>query len=228
MTRWRKPEVRRLFADAVTAVVSPAGFRFNKRTSKAFVRKIEGGRQELRFHLVDFNPAFVFSFALGIRLEAVQEIINQFGYILRFYPTTLTSLTQLEFLGWPGPGHFRLRVTSDAELAASVPGFLTMVRDRVLPFFDEYRDLAAVNRGLNPEGAERVFRAVSDWRAFDASQHPHRAMSGVAVAHLAQDPRFEALVRAYRRQMRELHEDSRSMFEKLVNYLSSERRLTDG
>src|SRR5262249_17259395 len=106
--------------------------------------------------------------------------------------------------------------------------FLTLVRERILPFFDEYRDIDSVNRGLNPEGAERVFRPVSDWRAFDASYQPYRAMAGVAVAHLAHDPRFAALVRAYRRQIRECHEDRRSMFENLVNYLSSERRLTNG
>jgi hypothetical protein len=53
-------------------------------------------------------------------------------------------------------------------------------------------------------------------------------MAGVAVAHLAGDPRFAALVRAYRRQIRGFHEDSRSKFENLVNHLSSERRLTHG
>jgi hypothetical protein len=113
-------------------------------------------------------------------------------------------------------------------LMAVMPGVLTMVRERVLPFFEEYRDIAAVNRGLNPEGAERVFRIVGfpDRRAFDATNQPYRAMTGVAAAYLANDPRLDALISAYRSQISEMPEHDRSKFDNLVDYLSGERRLT--
>jgi hypothetical protein len=119
-------------------------------------------------------------------------------------------------------------VSSEADLAATMPSILTMVRERVLPFFDEYRDIAAVNRGLNPEGAERVFRIVGfpDRRAFDATNRPYRAMTGVVVAYLANDPRLDALISAYRSQISEMPEHDRSKFEKLVCYLNGECRLT--
>lgn len=73
---------------------------------------------------------------------------------------TLTSITQLEFLGLPAePGRgVVFRVQSEPELASTLPGVLAIVRERVLPFFDEYRDVARVNRGFNPEGAERIFQ----------------------------------------------------------------------
>jgi len=119
-------------------------------------------------------------------------------------------------------------VESAAELAATTPGVLTMIRERVLPFFEEYRDVAAVNRGLNPEGAERLFRIVGfpDRREFDATNQPYRAMTGVAVAFLADDPRLSDLISAYRSQISEMQEHDRSKFDNLVNYLSGERRLT--
>jgi hypothetical protein len=72
----------------------------------------------------------------------------------------LTSVTQVEFLGLPaeqGRGVV-YRVESESELAAMLPGVLAMVRERVLPFFGEYRDVARVNRGLNPERLSESFR----------------------------------------------------------------------
>ena len=232
MARWIKTEVRRMIVDAVALVVSATGFRF-KKASEAFVRKIEGGRQELGLPLVDFNPVFEFSFALCIRLNAVQDITNRFaGSPPKYHSMTLTSFTQLEFLGLPaGPGRgVDFHVESEAELAAILPGILTMVRERVLPFFEEYRDIAAVNRGLNPEGADRVFRILGfpDRRAFDATNQPYRAMTGVAVAHLASDQRLPALISAYRSQISEMQEHDRSKLDSLVNYLSGERPLTNG
>jgi hypothetical protein len=228
MARWIKTEVRRMIVDAVTPVVSALGFRF-KKASEAFVRKIGGGRQELGLPLVDHNPVFEFSFTLCIRLEAVQEITNRFsGSPPKFHSITLTSITQLEFLGLPAePGRgVVFHLASEADLAAIMPGVITTLRERVLPFFEEYRDIAAVNRGLNPDGAERVLRVVGfpDRRAFDATYHPYRAMAGVAVAHLAHDPRLAALIDAYRSQISEMPEHDRAKLDNLVTYLSSERR----
>ncbi len=232
MAQWLKTEVRRMIVDAATPVVSPAGFRFKKAT-EAFVRKIDGGRQELGLPLVDYNPVFHFSFTLCMRFEAVQDITNRFsGSPPKYHSMTLTSITQLEFLGLAaGPGNrVDFEASSEAELVAVMPGVLTIVRERVLPFFDEYRDIVPVNRGLNPEGAERVFRIVGfpDRRAFDATNQPYRAMTGVVAAYLANDPRLDALIGAYRSQISEMPEHDRSKFENLVSYLNGERRLTNG
>ena len=232
MARWLKTEVRRMIVDAVTPVVSAAGFRF-KKAQEAFVRRIEDGRQELGLPLVDYNPVFQFNFTLCIRLEAVQEITDRFsGSPPKYHSMTLTSITQLEFLGLPAkPGRgVKFEVSSEAELMAVMPGVLTMVRDRVLPFFDEYRAIAAVNRGLNPEGAERVFRIVGfpDRRVFDATNQPYRAMTGLAAAYLAHDPRLDALIDAYRSQISEMPEHDRSKFEKLADFLNRGRRQAGG
>jgi hypothetical protein len=224
MARWIKTEVRRLISEALAPVLSGAGFRFQKK-SEAFVRKIDGGRQELGVALVDYNPLFEFSFSLCIRLEAVEEITNRFsGSPPKYHPITLTSITQLEFLGVPtetGKPGVRYRAESESELIAIMPGVLGMVQDRVLPFFEEYRDVAAVNRGLNPEGAEQVFQLAwpPDRRAFDATNQPYRAMAGIAVAHLAGDPRLTALIAAYRAQISQMKEDDRHKFESMVEYL---------
>lgn len=224
MSQWTKTGLRRLIVDSVSPVVSGVGFRF-KKASEAFVRRIDGGRQELGLPLVDYNPVFEFSFTLCIRLELVQETTNRFsGSPPKYHSTTMTSITQLEFLGLPAePGRgVRFRVESEPELAAVMPGVLNIVRERVLPFFDEYCDVASVNRGLNPDGAERVFRIVGfpNQRAFDATNQPYRAMAGIAVAHLANDPRLPELIRAYRSQISGMQEHDRAKFDNLANYIS--------
>lgn len=228
MRRWIKSEVRSMIVDAVAPIISGKGFRF-KKTSEAFVRKIEGGRQELGVSLVDYNPIFQFSFTLCSRLEAVQEITNRFsGALPQYHSMTLTSITQLEFLGLTArQGRVNFEVSSEAELVALMPGVITLVGERVLPFFEEYHDIAAVNRGLNPEGAERVFRieGLPDRRAFDATNQPYRSMTGITTAFLANDPRLDALIDAYRSQINEMGEQDRSKCERLLDFLNGERHL---
>ena len=223
MANWTKAEVVRIVTEALTPVVAAAGFQFRKR-SQTFVRKINGGRQEFGLPLVDHDPVFEFSFTLCIRLEAVQEITNRFSDSPpKYHRGTLTSITQLEFLGLPaqqGRGVI-YRVDSESELEAILPSVLEMVRLRVLPFFDEYKHIEAVNRGLNPIGAEHTFQAVwpPDRCAFDATNQPYRSITGVAVAHLAGDARLSDLIAAYRAQIQEAQESDRRKFENLVGYL---------
>ena len=230
MTKWIKTEVRRLFADAIAPVVSDAGFRY-KKGSQGFVRKIDGGRQELLLSLVDRNPLFEFSLTLCIRLEAVQEITNRFtGSLPEYHGISVTSITQLEHMGLRADRGVSVRycVESEADLTAILPRILTVVRERVLPFFEEYRDLAAVNRGLNPKGTGKWWTRLLQFlmpagrREFDATDLPYRAMKGVTVAHLARDPRLAALITAYRCQVSSMPESDRQKFENLVDYLSAD------
>src|SRR5262245_1930873 len=136
--RWIKSEVQRLIAQGLNPAVNPAGFRYRKK-SEGFVRKSAGGRQELVIPLWDYNPLFKFSLTLCVRLDAVQEIVNRFsGSPPQYHGITLTSITQLEFLGLPSSGgRVEYQAASESELAAVLPGVSAMVRDRVVPFFEE-------------------------------------------------------------------------------------------
>jgi len=221
MSTWTKSEVRKLIVEALAPVLGPAGFRFRK---ESFVRKIDGGRQELAISLVDYKPVFRFSLVCCTRLDAVEEITNRFSESPeKYHGETLTSMTQLEFFGLPAkPGAgVQYELKSEADASAVLPGVAALVRDRLLPFFEEYRDVAALNRGLNPAGAERLAepRWPRDRREFDASNQPYRAMAGVAVAHLAGDPRVNKLVAAYRGQIRDLKDHDRQKFEQMVSHL---------
>lgn len=224
MARWVKSEVERLIVKGLTPVVALAGFRYVKK-EESFVRGINGGRQKLGLALSNYKPLFEFSLTLTVRLDAVQEIVNRFsGSPPEYHAITMTSLTQLEFLGLSAEGGcVEYRASSEPELATVIPGVAAMVHERIVPFFEEYRDVTSLNRGLNPRGAERVTQ--QQWprnrRAFDSSYEPYRAMSGIAVARLAGDPRWPELVVAYREQLSELDEDDRRKYEELVAHLAS-------
>ena len=218
MADWKKSEVRRFVCEALDPVIGPAGFRYVKK-SEAFVRKIEGGRQELVLALVDYNPEFWFSFALGVRLDTVQEIINRFSGI------AMTSMTQLEHQGLSpekGLGVW-YKVRSLEELWAAMVSTCAMVRERVLPFFEEYKDVRALNRGLNPAGAERAHQLIwpADRRQFDPGNVPYRQMAGIAVAYVARDSRLNDLIAAYGSQLNQLAQDRRSMYQQLADYILS-------
>lgn len=225
MATWTKSEVRRLIVQALAPAVANAGFRF-RTGAGAFVRSIPGGRQELGLSLVDYSPLYEFSFALCVRLEAVQALVNRFsGSPPRYHNNTLTTITQLEFLGLPAePGRGVVyRVDSESKLLELLPRIVKMIQDRVLPFFEEYRDIQAVNRGLNPKNTvpRRDVTFPPDRRAFDATNQPYRSMTALVVAHLARDPRVPDLVEVYRAQLREASQPDREKFEQLVAHLIS-------
>lgn len=219
MSRWVKTEVRNTLRDAINPVVAPLGFRYRAR-DPAFVRKTEEGRQELTIAIRDYNPVFEFSFSLCSRIDAVQAIMNRFtGSPPRYHDMTLTSITQLEFLGLharPGKGVI-YSVKSAEELAATISDIIAVIKDRVLPFFNEYRRVEDINRGLNPVGAEHVRELIwpPDRGQFDATNQPYRSMAGVAVAHFASDPRIQELIAAYRSQIREFPDDQRKKLDDL-------------
>ena len=224
MAKWIKTEVRRQIADAITPLVSSAGFKY-KKSASAFVRRIDGGRQELNVSIADYNPEFHFSLPLVIRLDAVQEITNSFsGSPAKYHDITVTTITQMEHLGLPfNQGKsFAYRVKSESEFVSILPQVLDFVRNKVVPYFERYTTISAVNAGLNPPNAEHDAVSIPwppDARAFDASNYPYRAMTAVVVAHLANDPRFASLVSAYRGQIRQCDEEDRQKFENAVLHL---------
>lgn len=224
MVRWIASEVRRQIARDLAPSMKRAGFGI-RRPYEQFVRQIEGGRQELSISLVDYRPRFEFSFTVCIRLDAVEAVVNPFTTTPAHYDITLTTMTQLEYFGLPSThpasGVF-YEVTSEADLTRALRAFRPVLEERILPFFDEYRDLAALNRGLNPEGAERLTCWAASRASFCDTPHPYRAMTGFAVAYLADDPRLEELLDAYRAQLRAIGEGVfLPQFERLVSSLDS-------
>lgn len=162
---------------------------------------------------------------MGVRLDIVEEFMHPFTRTdPRYQAETLTSLTQLEFLGFeeiPGRGVIfggDSRETIEREAA----DLARIVREQVIPFFEEYRSLQAVEQGLNPTGAEALTSPIwpEDRRRFDGSIEPYRAMHGIATAYLIRSSRLPALVDAYRGQLSGMVAEIRERYETLADFVS--------
>lgn len=229
MALWDITEVVQRIINGLDSVLSPAGFNFEKE-SEGFVRTIEGGWQKLSLPIWNYRPAFEFSFTLDVRLEEAEVISNRFLDVdPRYFDETLTALVQLEFLDWPTDefGESRHRVTSRRELTSTLKAIRPLVSERVVPFFDEYRDAESLNRGLNPEYAKNRPQPVENYTDFGGMM-PSRAFSAIAVAYLASDPRLPELVQLYRESMSEHYsEDFLPGYERLAAFVLGEAGPTE-
>src|SRR5437660_279142 len=93
----KKREMANLIFQMLSGILSETEFRL-KKSESGFVRKIPGGRQTIGLPLWDYHPEFEFSLTICIRLEAVEEIFNQFsGTAPKYHPLSLTTITSLEY-----------------------------------------------------------------------------------------------------------------------------------
>ncbi len=245
-----KRDVVEAIVARLNPILGPAGFRHVKR-EEGFVRKLPGMRQALAIALKDYRPAYNLSFALSTRIEAVDAVLGRFG-------ASGLIQTQLEFFGlesampW-GPFWF---ADSGAELdegflaTGRAQGFWIerpeardtalrrageLVKTKLLPGFERFKDLESINRALNEEQDRRrgsfLSRVFSRSRAeglepvqasrrrFDSRRHSDRLLTALAVARLAGDERFERLADNYRNEAGLFGGEQLQKYEELVAFL---------
>jgi hypothetical protein len=188
------------------------GFKAKPR-AESFERTIPQGKQALMVAIVDYKPEFRFSLVLTIRLEAVQQIVNQFsGSPPRYHKITTTTLTQLDwfFPGEPKPKQYS--VTNEQDIVAAVKQLAPILQQKILPFFDCYKDVKTIDEMIN-----RLDPSP------DGTQMPVRAMTALAVAWLAGNPDFDELAAKYLSQMR----GAPAMAQKFTALIEHLRQLKD-
>jgi hypothetical protein len=202
-------ELRELLHDRLAPLFP--GFEPSKK-EEGFVRKFDGGKQTVGVSLVDRWPLFLkFSLVLSVRLEAVQAIFNQFGGgPPKYFAITTTSATLLDYFFEGTEQKKEFEVRDEVEIEMAMLELTPVVRDRILPFLDEYRTVDALNRGMN-FGNEK----------FDRLNEPYRSMSALTVARLAKEPRFPELVARYRERVATCQAHDREKLAKLIAHLET-------
>jgi hypothetical protein len=184
-----KTEVRDLIYRELAPLLP--GFKAKPR-EESFVRTIPDGKQAVMVAIFDYKPEFRFSLTLAIRLDPVQEIVNQFsGSPPKYHKITTTTLTQLDwfFPGEPRPKQYS--VTSEGDIVAAVKQLAPTIEQKILPFLDRYKDVAAIDEMVN-----RLDPSP------DSTHMPVRGMTALTVARLAGNPDFEALAAKYLSDLR--------------------------
>jgi len=201
----KKQEVKNLIFSELTNILAGTGFRL-KKSEDAFVRKILGGRQTLGLPLWNYNPEYVFSLNICIRLDAVEAIFHLFsGIEPKYQPMGHTTITPAEYF-----------INGDAKFkVATAEGVITacrqldqIIRGKIIPFFDGHQDVPALDRGVNRQSP-----------SIDITQPPCGQMVSVILAHLAQNADFERLVTKHRTDM-QISSDTDHPFNRLVEYLT--------
>lgn len=233
-----RPAVRAALYDALGRLVEPAGFQLRKR-EEGFVRAVPGGRQTLVVTLWGHPPAELsFGLVCCVAMDAVTSLLKPFG--------GGTILTQLEHFGLEPvrPYGVQLPIPSLEAVGQTVGKAASVIRGQLLPYFDRYQTVAALDEALHGGGSEEEQRpqgwqgivarlrprpeaaATDEWlarrQAFDSSGPPYREMTALAIARLAGNPRFEELVTRYRGQLVGLQPVDAQKFEQLVALLREE------
>ena len=191
---------------------------------QGFVRPIPGGRQQISVPLWDTAPTLAFSLVLGIRLDAVEARRHRAADTPPQYRgESLTTMTQLEHLGESpnAPQGVVFSVSSEAELDSALVRVSALLAHKTLPFFERYRTLEALDAVLHDESSVPAWQI--DPASVNAMHQPHRAISSVAVAHLARNPRTAALIERYRHELAGFVAPEREIFERFVEGLHDDR-----
>jgi hypothetical protein len=187
------------------------GWKLVKK-AQAFVRPIAGGEQQIIISVVDYKPEFRVSLTFVTRLEAVEALFHRAsGIPLAAQKSSFSSITQLAYFYPNEPNQKQFAVHDEAEIAAAVNELAPVLRDEALPLLDRTRTVEALDAAMNG----------SDDR-FDTSDPTMRTLHALAIAHVARNPHFDALVARYQTEMSGFHPELRKKVATLVAELTKE------
>jgi hypothetical protein len=208
----KKVEVRELICSALAPVISPAGFHRRKK-EEVFLRLTPSGNQTIGVPLADYNPIFLFSLVVTVRIDSIESITNQFNEAPQKYHSMTTSFIGQMSRFMPteqsARGNWQFEVSTDADIKSALSRLLPVVSDRILPFLNEHQDVHSIARAMQLD----VFPSFVS----SASQ----AFSPVTIARLAGRSDFDAIVAGYLNCMRQLPELEIQKFKRLVEHLKT-------
>lgn len=203
----KKKEIRDFVYAGLKEILGGAGFKLNKGEG-AFTRSIPNGFQRIYVSLYDYNPLFVFSLTIGIRLDAVEEIFNQFsGATGAGQAQTTTSLTPLGYFTQENRKEYE--VSTKEEIDSGLSDLTTVINSKILPFLEQYQDVQSLDDAINRKKLP----------GFDNTQLLSQAMHSIILAKLAGNPSFAALVTEYAKSIDNFPAPDRERFDRLASSL---------
>lgn len=185
----RKGEVRDAIFAGLLETFGTIGFTCRK-ADDTLERKFDGGRQVIVFALVDYNPTFIFTLFFGVRLDAIQDITNEFnGALAQDFARSVSSTTGMEY--FMPSSDVRFRVKSIEEIQNKFTELRPEFEEKVLPFFASCITLEDIEHRVNSE------------KGFIYSSAPRAAFTGIAAAFLVRPDMFEQVVEQHLGAMRE-------------------------
>jgi hypothetical protein len=203
----KKEEVRAQLYQGLEGVFKAQRFRLNKKEG-AFARTVPTGFQKVYVPLMDYNPVFIFSLTVGLRLDAAEDIFNRFsGATGEGQKLTLTTITQLSYFTQGRPAEYK--VTTTTEIEAALAGLRGVIDSRIMPFLDQYQDVKSVDIEVN----------ANKTPGFDSANLLMHAMHSVILARLSGNPGYSAVVTGYKASLDNYVATEKDKFLRLVSFL---------
>ncbi len=205
----KKQEVANKIYAALSGVLTQENFRL-KKSEGLLTRPIPGGQQRIYVSILDYNPEFIFSLTVAIRLDAVEKLFHLVsGSPPKYQSLSTTTLTQLDY--FTSGQYEEYQVSNDMELRKALDDTVRLVYNQILPFFARYHNLTAVEAAVNSETSPQ----------FDSTQLPAGALHAVILAHLAQNPAIDQIVSRFETAMKDFPTHEKEKLSRLVEHLNS-------
>jgi hypothetical protein len=211
----KKNEVRQAIYGYLGSVLGTVGFRIIK-SEERFLKRMAGGAFAIGVPLIDYNPEFIFSLVMVIRLDIVERIYYRFVEVdPKYHSQGATVITRLSYFVKDVPGRYRrfgpaeYKVQTEEDIAGAMSHLLPVVQASILPFFEKHRTVADLHAAVNQSDP-----------GIDASQRLDGAMHSMILARLADSPDFERIVTRHCHDLLgQLLPEDKNRLDRLIAYL---------
>jgi len=178
-----------------------------------YKKAFNGGFQSCVFTVLERNNTFWIEINVGVRIDIVEKLANQFTLTLKDYHDESQTImsTYGRIMGQP---YFRFKIQNEEELVLTCEKIDAFLVEIAFDFMEDNSHVAAVDKLINryPEKPSRF--------VFNES---HRCIKGVIIARMVDNPQLETLIKAYHivLQKHSLRDKMLPQYQKLVDYLSA-------
>ncbi len=150
---------------------------------------------------------------LGIRIDMVEDLVYQFTDGLREYgPYSTTLIVPARKIS--SESQYSYQLATEEEIPDVLHKIMHFLNERGFPFLKEYGSVEVLNKLYNQHPEQKMSYVTNEF---------HRALRGIVLAKLDQQPRWKELVDQYRTKLQKqgLPEVQMQGYERLVQYLTN-------
>lgn len=161
------------------------GFRFIKSNSR-ILKKYYGGFNLILLHVLDYSPIFQIELFLSVRIDIVENIVNDFipnrnPQFMKYTETIGTSYKELS-----GAKENLIEISTEKELDNAINEFIKIIRDKGLAFFEKYQNIEMVNAEIKKQILNKEYNYIGI------------IMQSLSLMKLCNDPDFDVLCDKYK------------------------------
>ena len=184
--------IQQKLLDSFGKMFEKEGFEQAAAEVPVFRKKFDGGFKSCFFSIVENEEQFWIECSLGIRIDAVEVLANQFTLSQKkYYPYTHTILTSYGKM--KGNQYFRFKVQNEEELATVCMAIREFLNEMAFYFLENNTSVFKIDQLINetPETPSNYITNKSS-----------RCIKGIILARFCQNPEFNKLVKTYFKVMK--------------------------